>query len=148
MHDIAPDFYKECPCLTPMPGTSPLRETRTAAVGECWGLCFLDDSCFSFSFSVKIDFFHIILNGQKFIPRKNPTESVQKCTFCNILAGYYKPCKILARQKISCKILPGNTFLAINLRESWKNIFLAKVLLEHALIMHYLAKLCKNLARF
>ena len=53
VHDVAPDFYRKCPCLTPMPGTNPLRKNRTATVGECWGLCFFDDNCFSFSFSVK-----------------------------------------------------------------------------------------------
>ena len=54
IEDIAPDFYEECPCLQPMPGVNSLGDYKTGTLAECWGTCFKNSHCRSFSYSVRI----------------------------------------------------------------------------------------------
>ena len=54
IEDIAPDFYEECPCLQPMPGGNSLGDYKTGTLAECWGACFNNSHCRSFSYSVRI----------------------------------------------------------------------------------------------
>ena len=52
IQDIAPDFYHACPCVEPGPTATPLSEQKAGTLADCWGACFLDDACFSFSYLV------------------------------------------------------------------------------------------------
>ena len=74
-----------------------------------------------------------------------------KIHILKILASQCNPCKNLAIQYISCKILPGNIFIARNQlfgRILQRNTVLPRILQDSATIMHYLARFCKDLVTF